>query len=82
MKKLYLILLVALFNTLIINAQNTIFTENFGGNFTHLESLSTNSSGYIHTGAGDFTHKIIVGQGALGSKCSVFFWLSVQKLEL
>jgi len=69
MKKIYTILLAALFSTSIINAQNTIFTENFGGNFAHNESLSTNSSGYAHTGAGDFVHKIINGSGASGSKC-------------
>ena len=69
MKKIYTTILAALFITTIFNAQNTIFTENFGGNFAHLESLSTNSSGYNHTGTGDFTHKIINGQGALGSKC-------------
>ena len=69
MKKLYSILLAALFSASVINAQNTIFTENFGGNYTHLESLSNNSSGYNHTGTGDFTHKIVSGQGASGSKC-------------
>jgi len=69
MKKLYTILLAALFSTSIINAQKTIFTENFGGNFAHNESLSTNSSGYAHTGAGDFVHKIISGSGASGSNC-------------
>tara|TARA_B100000768_G_scaffold69779_1_gene67056 strand:- start:64 stop:3390 length:3327 start_codon:yes stop_codon:yes gene_type:complete len=69
MKKLYSILLAALFSSSVINAQNTIFTENFGRNYTHLESLSNNSSGYNHTGTGDFTHKIVSGQGASGSTC-------------
>ena len=69
MKKYYIILLAAFFSTSLIIAQNTIFTENFGGNYTHLESLSNNFSGYNHTGTGDFTHKIVSGQGASGSKC-------------
>jgi len=69
MKKFYIALIAVFFTNSLINAQNTIFTENFGGNYAHLESLSSNSSGYNHTGTGDFTHKIISGQGASGSKC-------------
>ena len=69
MKKFIITLFVTLFTSFLINAQNTIFTENFGGNYAHLESLSNNSSVYNHTGTGDFIHKIVTGQGASGSKC-------------
>jgi hypothetical protein len=69
MKKLYTILLAALFSMSIINAQNTIVTENFGASYAHNESMSTNSSGWSHTGAGDFVHKIVSGSGASGSNC-------------
>ena len=33
------------------------------------ESMSTNSSGWTHTGTGDFVHKIVSGAGASGSNC-------------
>ena len=51
------------------NAQNTIFSENLGGSYVHNESMSTNSSGWSHTGTGDFVHKIVSGNGAFGSNC-------------
>ena len=69
MKKLYTILLAALFSTSIINAQKTLITENFGSIYAHNESMSTNSSGWTHTGTGDFVHKIVSGAGASGSNC-------------
>ena len=69
MKKLYTILLAALFSTSIINAQKTLITENFGSTYAHNESMSTNSSGWTHTGTGDFVHKIVSGAGASGSNC-------------
>ena len=31
--------------------------------------MSTNSSGWTHTGTGDFVHKIVSGSGASGSNC-------------
>ena len=31
--------------------------------------MSTNSSGWTHTGTGDFIHKIVSGSGASGSNC-------------
>ena len=69
MKKLYTILLAALFSTSTINAQKTLITENFGSTYAHNESMSTNSSGWTHTGTGDFVHKIVSGAGASGSNC-------------
>ena len=59
----------ALFVTSTIISQKTIVTENFGGSYAHNESMSTNSSGWTHTGAGDFVHKIVSGSGASGSNC-------------
>ena len=53
----------------VFNAQNTIFSENIGGSYVHNESMSTNSSGWSHTGTGDFVHKIVSGNGAFGSNC-------------
>ena len=52
-----------------VSAQKTIISENFGGTYAHNESMSSNSSGWIHTGTGDFIHKIVSGSGASGSNC-------------
>ena len=49
------------------NCTKTSSYENFGGSYAHNESMSTNSSGWTHTGTGDFVHKIVSGAGASGS---------------
>ena len=69
MKKFYTTILIALIGFLSIKAQKTLITQNFGGAFAHNESMSTNSSGWTHTGTGDFVHKIVSGAGAMGSNC-------------
>ena len=69
MKYFYTLLLSALIPFFGVFAQNTQLSENFGGNFAHNESMSTNSSGWSHTGNGDFLHKIVSGSGAMGSNC-------------
>ena len=69
MKKLYTLFLLAFVVTSTIIAQKTLVTENFGGSYAHNESMSTNSSGWTHTGTGDFVHKIVSGSGASGSNC-------------
>ena len=52
-----------------VSAQKTIISENFGGSYTHNESMSSNSSGWIHTGTGDFVNKEVSASGALASNC-------------
>ena len=69
MKKLYTLFLLAFVVTSTIIAQKTLVTENFGGSYAHNESMSANSSGWLHRGTGDFIHKIVSGSGASGSNC-------------
>ena len=69
MKYFNTLLLFALVSFFGVNAQNTYLTENFGGSYAHLESMSSNSSGWTHSGTGDFVHKIVSGSGASGSNC-------------
>ena len=57
MKKLYALFLLAFVVTSTIIAQKTLVTENFGGSYAHNESMSTNSSGWTHTGTGDLSIK-------------------------
>lgn len=69
MKIFYSILLLTLTPFLNLNAQNTIGSLNFGGDLEHNQSLTAQDGDWVHTGAGDFVHKIVSGSGASGSNC-------------
>jgi len=63
MKHLYILTTIICFGCLTSNGQRVLFTDNFG-TYSNGEDLSTNSSGWIHTGVGGFTNKINATYGA------------------
>ena len=71
MKNKYFFRFFFLFQLFILHAsaQKTILSENFGGTYAHLESMATNSSGWSHSGTGDFVNKEVSASGALASNC-------------
>jgi hypothetical protein len=63
MKHFYILTTLICFGCLTSNGQRVLFTDNFG-TYANGEDLSTNSSGWIHSGVGGFTNKINATYGA------------------
>ncbi len=70
MKNFYILTLAIFFGFLTHEAQGqkVLFTENFGA-YNNTEDLSTNGSGWIHTGVGGFLNKVNSTFGAKTTNC-------------